>query len=433
MNYHFYTSAKNFLICFDKYSKTYNKNKQPKNKYQQFYFLDGSENQLKIIDKVQNYLSCNNDFIIKVNVNTEKAIANIKGNGGTETGVGYFINESTIRVDSIIKVKKINGKIIEEAISIEEALSKAYLINADELISYQNLKPRSVSVLPVAIECQAKCKFCFSKSSISLNKRVGIEYEHKLRDYCKKGLALGAERFVITGGGEPLLYGYDGICDIIKIANEYFSNILLITNGKEIENYSEKQLNNMAKLGLKRIAISVHSYNLEKNNDIMNLKVDYKHIIKKIKKAGIKVRLICVIQKNGVANEEDIINYIKFSLELKVFEICFKELYVSTKVESDYYNSKANQYSKDNQVDLSIVKNTMNKLGAKIKNTLPWGAEIYSLPLHKLSSDVMFIDVAAYTEPSVGWERTNGIARSWNITKDGQCYASLEDNKSIIN
>ncbi|MEZ0091017.1 hypothetical protein ABH925_002176 [Streptacidiphilus sp. EB129] len=40
--------------------------------------------------------------------------------------------------------------------------------------------------------------------------------------------------------------------------------------------------------------------------------------------------------------------------------------------------------------------------------------------------------IAAYTEPSLLWERTSGIARSWNVMADGRCDASLEDQASEI-
>ena len=42
------------------------------------------------------------------------------------------------------------------------------------------------------------------------------------------------------------------------------------------------------------------------------------------------------------------------------------------------------------------------------------------------------IRVAAYTEPSLFWERSHGVARSWNLMSDGRCLASLEDRASEI-
>jgi hypothetical protein len=62
-----------------------------------------------------------------------------------------------------------------------------------------------------------------------------------------------------------------------------------------------------------------------------------------------------------------------------------------------------------------------------VESRLPWGAPVYrgkwlGKPLR----------VAAYTEPSLFWERTQGIARSWNVMTDGRCHVSLEDRASEI-
>jgi hypothetical protein len=40
--------------------------------------------------------------------------------------------------------------------------------------------------------------------------------------------------------------------------------------------------------------------------------------------------------------------------------------------------------------------------------------------------------VAAYTEPSLFWERSRGLARSWNVMSDGTCLASLEDRGTDV-
>jgi hypothetical protein len=60
-------------------------------------------------------------------------------------------------------------------------------------------------------------------------------------------------------------------------------------------------------------------------------------------------------------------------------------------------------------------------------NELPWGSPIYEGKWrgHQLR-------IAAYTEPSLYWERFNGMARSWNLLSDGTVFASLEDDQSIV-
>lgn len=430
--FYFLTTATNFLICYDKYSNTYDKSKQVKSKYNdKFYLLKEGDVSYDDLSKILNKLSdrinkseSSLDFIVKIYIDLKSDIyKNDESGDGTKTNVGHYIDGVIVSTKSFHKIN--NG--VQVDVYPEDILALAYKTQSESLMEYDKLKPRTLSYLPVKIECQASCKFCFSKSSISLNKRLEPLEHGKLDRACALSKERGAERFVITGGGEPLLFGYDGIIDILKVASKYYNNILIITNGKEIEDYSDSQMDALKSNGLERIAVSIHSDNLEQNKNIMRLDVDYKKVFHKIRKAGLKTRLICVLQKGGIDNQERILDYIKFSIENKINEICFKELYVSTNIESDYHNSKANVYSSNNRVSLSIVTNTMDELQAKKIIELPWGSPVYLLK--HTAGDVR---IAAYTEPSVGWERTNGIARSWNLMFDHKCYASLESDESLI-
>lgn len=430
--FYFLTTATNFLICYDKYSNTYDKSKQVKSKYNdKFYLLKEGDVSYDDLSKILNKLSdrinkseSSLDFIVKIYIDLKSDIyKNDESGDGTKTNVGHYIDGVIVSTKSFHKIN--NG--VQVDVYPEDILALAYKTQSESLMEYDKLKPRTLSYLPVKIECQASCKFCFSKSSISLNKRLEPLEHGKLDRACALSKERGAERFVITGGGEPLLFGYDGIIDILKVASKYYNNILIITNGKEIEDYSDSQMDALKVNGLERIAVSIHSDNLEQNKNIMRLDVDYKKVFHKIRKAGLKTRLICVLQKGGIDNQERILDYIKFSIENKINEICFKELYVSTNIESDYHNSKANVYSSNNRVSLSIVTNTMDELQAKKIIELPWGSPVYLLK--HTAGDVR---IAAYTEPSVGWERTNGIARSWNLMFDHKCYASLESDESLI-
>lgn len=427
----FITTAENFLTCYDKYSGEFNKLNQQKCKYvDKFYLLEsGDKDGFDFAsNKVDDLISRDGSFknfkiVVYVNINDKDVYKNDELGDGTRTNIGYYINGTSVIVDS---VAILNNGLIENK-HIEDVTSMAYLVKSANMKSYQELTPRTLSYLPVKIECQASCKFCFSKSSISLDKRLSDIELSQIHMYCISARNKGAERFVITGGGEPLLLGYDGILDVLKIASKTFDNILIITNGKEIEKYTNDQLLEMQKNGLKRIAISVHDSDLSNNRKIMGLDVNYKDIFNKIKNAGIKLRLICVIQKNGVENDSDVFEYIAFAIRNRISEICFKELYVSTNIDSDYYHTKANKYCLENRVGLPLITNLMNNLNAEIIKKLPWGS-----PVYKLKHTYGDILVAAYTEPSVGWERVNGIARSWNLMADHNCYASLEDGSSKI-
>jgi hypothetical protein len=119
--------------------------------------------------------------------------------------------------------------------------------------------------------------------------------------------------------------------------------------------------------------------------------------------------------------------YLEWAVSRGVEEICFKELYVSTSVESEYFDQAANNWSADNQISLRMIVDFAQDSGWELVHRLPWGAPIFEGLWRGRR-----VRVAAYTEPSLFWELTNGICRSWNLMADGRCLASLEDRESEV-
>ena len=143
--------------------------------------------------------------------------------------------------------------------------------------------------------------------------------------------------------------------------------------------------------------------------------------------SGLSLRLTCVLQRDGVDTPEMLERYVDWATGLGVEEICCKELYVSTSVESVYHRHAANEWSHAHQVPLALVLGFAARHGFTEEARLPWGAPVFrgewrGRPLR----------LAAYTEPSLFWERTHGLARSWNLMANGRVLASLEERTSEI-
>ena len=87
------------------------------------------------------------------------------------------------------------------------------------------------SVLPVRRACNLDCPFCFSKSSISaLGSEAGDWEAINLASYFELSTRRGAQRLVITGGGEPLLLP-EVVLRIIHEGRRWFDQIACFTNG----------------------------------------------------------------------------------------------------------------------------------------------------------------------------------------------------------
>lgn len=432
MSYNYITLLSNWLLGYDKYSKIYSKANLHKSTYpNEFYLLKADELDIginkarRLLEKlnIENGNILSQDKIIRIE--TELCDDFVKKN--ERNGLGWVIPQNWIKVIKTYFLH--NGKWIE--ISIEELTAFAYKLDDKNLLSYSELKPRSLSILPVAKACQADCKFCFSESSISFDqKRSDIDFDN-LEIICKKAKENGAERFVITGGGEPTLIKYETLLNIIKLAKQYFNKIVLISNGlflsEDTEDKIVDKINLLIDAGLSVLAISYHHYNFSKNAYIMGKEIKTDSLLDILSKYNIHkritLRLICVLQKEGINNIEEVQKYIEYAISNNIAQVCFKELYVSSTQESLYTEQEANQYSEANQIPLSMLIEYLNEHAHKIAE-LPWGSPVYNY------RDI--IDIAAYTEPSVGWERLNGIARSWNIMADGKCFVSLEDKESLM-
>ncbi len=418
----YFTILSNWIRGFDKYQRIYSKELIKESSFpNEFYLLKPEEYSIGL-EKAQKLLKKTDkvgDAIIKINVNA-KYIDPRKNN---RNGRGWVIDQNFIEIDSVEILEKDNF----ELISIEELTSKAYVL--EDRTQYKNLVPRTISYLPIAQACQAKCWFCFSESSISKEKDKGIVDLKKLESYLIQAKEKGAERFVITGGGEPGLLNFKTLLEVISLGKKYFNKIVLISNGMflsyKTDETREKMLKDLEQAGLTVLSISRHHHNPVVNKSIMGIDTKTEELFFTLKRIQVSfdVRIICVLQQSGIDSVEAISSFVSFAKDNNVKEICFKELYVSSSLESLYVKTPENQYSRSHQVPLKTVLDFCKTFGFRKIAELPWKSPIFELN---------GVKIAAYTEPSVGWELSNGICRSWNVMADMKNYASLEDSLSLL-
>lgn len=416
---HYATVVSNFAKGYDKYTRHYSKDNIPESTYpNKFYLL---KNNLKIgIEKAKNILKKTNKGDSIIIIRTKVHIDDLRS-----APRGEVVDRGWIKVDGVFDE-------FMHPLQIEDVVAESMELNGN-LKDWSELTPRSFSVLPIARACQAKCDFCFSHSSVSEGQRQGHVILNVMEDLCNRSRALGAERMVITGGGEPTMLHHSKLLEIMKIGAKYFKKIVMITNGYELGHAADPltTMNQYIESGLSVLSISRHS-DID-NTSIMHLDTKSERVAKvweenrRLLKA-LTLRWICVLQKNGINDRHSLERYLDWVVSTGVEEVCFKELYVAATNESIYHDGQYNQYSSTNQVPLSLVVESMEHHKAEKISELPWGS-----PIYRLRWKGKDIKVAAYTEPNVFWERSKGICRSWNLMADGKCFANLETNKSLIN
>ncbi len=426
------TVLSNLARGYDKYSRTYSKSSIPESTYPtQFYLLNiedlpiGIEKGRRLLKKVN--LPGNQLIILETRVDSKCVRPNLRN------GLGYYIECNDIKVENIYTLDAQDCLV---QAYIEETLAHSIDLLYPTKTVYGDLRPRTISILPVARGCQAKCPFCFSTASVSAERWKNALSLDRIDAVIRQARQRGAERLVITGGGEPGLLPDAQIEQIIRAASRMFSNVVMISNGYKWSSMAAGErtriLNRLANAGLKTLAISCHHSDRATNAELMQLDTSVENLLMDKESVGMQnsslnLRLICVLQKGGVACEQELVRYIDWAACHGVQEICFKELYVSTSLESVYHSNAANRWSRDHQVPLDLVTDYLDRLAWKKVCELPWGAPIYA---GKWNDHHM--QIAAYTEPSLFWELSHGICRSWNLIADGTCLASLEDKNSEV-
>ncbi len=424
------TVLSNFARAYDRYGRTYCKTRIPESTFPNESYVLAREDLAVGVAKASRLLAklglANDELLaLETALPPEQCLPN------SRNGLGFVWPSPDLPISEVWSIDAEGGL---APLTVEQAMARSLALHESVFHSYEALAPRSVSFLPIARGCQAACPFCFSEASVSADqKQERIDWAG-VRGWLGLAKARGAQRAVVTGGGEPTLLPFSDVTRLIEVCRSEFQSVTLITNGVKLASLAAEDaaahLGALDAAGLDVLAVSRHHPDEERNAKLMNLETHTPRLLNAARdRAGarLRVRLICVLQKGGIDSVAGVDTYVKWAAASGVSEVCFKELYVSTTEESVYHSRAANAWSLAHQVPLSHVLTWARENGWEREKELPWGA-----PVFVGTAAGRVVRVAAYTEPSLFWERTRGTARSWNIMADGACFASLEDRKSRI-
>lgn len=429
------TVLSNFARGYDKYRRVYSKAGVPESTFpDRFFVLRESELAIGVrkasalLEKLA--LPGNRLIALRAVLPDDGLLPNERN------GLGRVWPHGELSLDGVCDVLPDGDGWRAVPVPLEDEAADSLRLLRGELLGYDSLRPRTVSVLPIARGCQAACPFCFSDASVSAVQEQGKVDLARVGDALREGRLRGAERAVITGGGEPALLRDEPLRELISTCAKEFGKVVLITNGHRHAHLGDDRradsLAALADAGLTVLNVSRHHHDDAGNEGIMHLDTQSARLARtwhahRSAFPRLAFRFTCVLQRGGIEDEQGVSDYVEWAAALGVREICFKELYVSTSRESVYHSRAANDWPARHQVPLSIVTGYAAGQGFREVERLPWGAPVFRGKVGGLE-----MSIAAYTEPSLFWERTHGIARSWNLMADGQCLVSLEDRESEI-
>ncbi|MEK6249957.1 MAG: radical SAM protein [Planctomycetales bacterium] len=283
----------------------------------------------------------------------------------------------------------------------------------DSQATWEACRFLTCSVLPVRVACNLKCPFCFSKSSISSLQRDQPDWQSiDVEGYYQHAIDRGANRLVITGGGEPLLRP-DDVLYLVAVGGKYFDEIACFTNGTYLSSGLAGQL---VDAGLSYVCYSRHHQCDEVAGQLMGPGTPRLEEFFTAA-AGLKVRATCVMARGYVDSVAKVHDYIDELGSYGVREFTFKHTYVAYE-DSVFGASHQNRWAGDHQVEFDPFA----QHGSVIAQ-LPWGPKIRRFGPYQ---------VCYYHEPTPAWEKENQLCRSINLLSDGTVYASLEDASSQL-
>jgi pyruvate-formate lyase-activating enzyme len=425
------TVLSNFARAFDKYAMSYLKSRIPESTFPDRFFLLRREELdigIRKAGGLLERLGLKGDRLIAL----ETHVPSEQLQPNERTGLGRFILRPEIRLSAVHAVEP-DGTLTQW--EVETAFARSLRVLHPTLKSYEALSPRTISFLPIARGCQADCAFCFSEASISADQSQAALPPRVVEAYLDQALARGAERAVITGGGEPGLLPLARLLELVRAcASRFPRKVVLITNGVFLARLSEeargRALLRLEEAGLTVLSVSRHHAERSRNAALMRLDTGTERVLESFRTTplhGLRPRLVAVLQRGGLDSEEALSEYLGWAAAQGVEEVTWKELYVSTSEESVYHSRPSNLWSREHQVPLALATQWLHAQGWRPVAELPWGSPVYEGEVNGRR-----MRVATYTEPSLFWERSHGLARSWNVLADGACYASLEDRHSRL-
>jgi cyclic pyranopterin phosphate synthase len=269
------------------------------------------------------------------------------------------------------------------------------------------------SVLPVRMACNLHCPFCFSKSSVSALRSDRVDWRClDVAGYYEFARDRGANRLVITGGGEPLLRPED-VVYLVELGRRYFGEIACFTNGTFLTADLARRLHDS---GLSYLCWSRHAADDEANRCLMGAAAP--RLDNFVAAAGpLKIRATCVMARGHVEDAAGVWEYIEAIRPFGIREFTFKHTYVAYE-ESLFRGSAEDTWARDHRVE----DNPFGDEGSIVAR-LPWGPCVRQL---------RGVQACYYHEPTPGWELRNRLCRSSNLLSDGTVYASLEDTRSLL-
>ena len=268
-------------------------------------------------------------------------------------------------------------------------------------------------------KCNAKCKWCVEKKGWHPKKHA------PWKTICKAAISSGKTNIILLGG-EPTLH--KDLKKIIKNLHDAGKRVWVTTNGSKLtKNWVSKNM-----IGIYGVNISIHHYNLLKNEIITSVQLDEKKLVMAISELhsmGATVRLNCNCIKGYIDSRSEINQYIEWGKLMGANKIRFAELKHDDNKFVDLAAILDHQYglNDDPYIHGCNQDTVINGMPVNFRQMCGMQTKMRKLPDNPeiIDKNVLYYDGNMYD----GWQTRGGLIGSLNDilynVKDGKI--SVED------
>lgn len=192
--------------------------------------------------------------------------------------------------------------------------------------------PEQLDIM-ITTQCQAACSFCIQEATFQPSSVSSQIFMDAVGNHVQEFVRRGGTKIVITGG-EPLLKPQK-VLDVLSVLSKFpeLKMIALYTNGecliRAFPGAERSIVEVLAKSCLTDVNVSVHHFDDSINNHILKResKVSTKVLAKALRSSGLRFRFNCVIQKAGIDNLQEVIDFVHFAFRLGAGSIYFRQLF----------------------------------------------------------------------------------------------------------
>ncbi len=250
------------------------------------------------------------------------------------------------------------------------------------------MRAQSISIqLSTRTRCSAGCMFCISRTTPGTPVENPKEVQLCNLDRLDVGLMyaerLGATHAILTGRADPSQEDPDYLELIIRMCKNRGFLVDMHTNGYLFQANLGKQnlLARLVKAGLTMITLSIASHKANANQDLMHIKHSPIYLIKQCRELGLMVRASLIINKSGVKDIPEILEYIRVLGNLGVQMIVLREVWIPKT--HGVVNKDVWEWNMANKIDIGPLEDKFSKLGKEeqygisLGNPLPWGTPVF--------------------------------------------------------